>query len=186
MSTPFQNRLVGTIIVVAAAVIFLPHVLDGEKQTHNETFKNIPERPQFHTLELEPDFPQQKLEQHLPQQISQDDVVAVDATAPESSSSTNTVPEPEQAVETSNEAMEGPAYVIQLGSFQHKKNVDRLIKKLQKAGFTVFSQQITSRQRQMTKVFVGPDVSREKLEKALPEINRLTKLKGKITVFNVG
>lgn len=185
MSTPFQNRLVGTIIVVAAAVIFLPHVLDGEKDTHNETFKNIPERPEFHTLELEPEFPQQQLDKHLPDEKKSEEVVPLDDEQGQLTSAG--ADSTSQLNETQvTQASEGPAYVIQLGSFQHKKNVERLIAKLQKAGFTVFRKEITSRQKQMTKVFVGPDVSREKLERALPKINELTKLKGKITLYQVG
>lgn len=45
MSTPFQNRLVGTVIIAAAAVIFLPDLLDGKKQAYQADFENIPEAP---------------------------------------------------------------------------------------------------------------------------------------------
>ena len=47
MSTPFQNRLVGTIIVAAAVVIFLPDVLDGKKNTNQTDFEAIPKAPNF-------------------------------------------------------------------------------------------------------------------------------------------
>lgn len=45
MSTPFQNRLVGTVIIAAIAVIFLPDLLDGKKQAYQADFEDIPPAP---------------------------------------------------------------------------------------------------------------------------------------------
>ncbi|MEN8814987.1 MAG: SPOR domain-containing protein, partial [Glaciecola sp.] len=42
MNTALQNRLVGTILVVALAVIFLPDLLDGQKQVQQDIQINIP------------------------------------------------------------------------------------------------------------------------------------------------
>ncbi len=42
MSNALQNRLVGTDILVAVMVIFLPDYLDGKKQTNTETFVDFP------------------------------------------------------------------------------------------------------------------------------------------------
>ena len=44
MSSALQNRLVGTIIVVALVVIVLPEFLDGEKSTNQQNFLDIPAR----------------------------------------------------------------------------------------------------------------------------------------------
>ncbi|MDO2947726.1 SPOR domain-containing protein [Aeromonas simiae] len=54
MASQFQNRLVGTVILVALVVIFLPDLLDGNKQqeVEEESFAKIPLRP-----ELEPAKP---------------------------------------------------------------------------------------------------------------------------------
>ena len=45
MNTALQNRLVGTILVVALAVIFLPDLLDGQKQVQQDIQINIPKPP---------------------------------------------------------------------------------------------------------------------------------------------
>ena len=42
MSNALQNRLVGTVILVAVTVIFLPDYLDGKKQTSTEVFVDFP------------------------------------------------------------------------------------------------------------------------------------------------
>lgn len=46
VSSQFQNRLVGIIVLVALGVIFLPDILDGKKQHQEEQFAEIPLRPQ--------------------------------------------------------------------------------------------------------------------------------------------
>lgn len=61
MSTPFQNRLVGTIIVAAAIIIFLPDVLDGKKTSNQADFDKIPQAPVFTGEMIKKPFPEQKL-----------------------------------------------------------------------------------------------------------------------------
>ncbi len=45
MSSQFHNRLVGTIVLVALGVIFLPDMLDGKQPRKEEKFAEIPLRP---------------------------------------------------------------------------------------------------------------------------------------------
>lgn len=47
MTTTFKNRIVGSAILVIAAVVFLPDLLDGQKQVRKDDFKAVPERPEF-------------------------------------------------------------------------------------------------------------------------------------------
>lgn len=47
VNSSFINRLVGTSIVVIAAIVFIPNILDGEKVHYKEGFKAIPDRPEF-------------------------------------------------------------------------------------------------------------------------------------------
>ncbi|WP_116472875.1 cell division protein DedD [Zobellella maritima] len=59
MATQFQHRLVGTVILFALGVIFLPDLLDGKKQLVQDEAVTIPLRP-----ELDP--PQPVISQPLP------------------------------------------------------------------------------------------------------------------------
>ncbi len=47
MTAVFTNRLIGSAILVVAAVVFLPDLLDGQKQVNKDDFKAIPDRPEF-------------------------------------------------------------------------------------------------------------------------------------------
>ncbi len=53
VNSGFINRLVGTSIVVIAAIVFIPNILDGEKVHYKEGFKAIPDRPEFKTIDLQ-------------------------------------------------------------------------------------------------------------------------------------
>ncbi|MFB1036599.1 MAG: SPOR domain-containing protein [Sinobacterium sp.] len=45
MSSALQNRLVGTAIIVAIAVIFLPDLLDGKQESKRNLFVELPQKP---------------------------------------------------------------------------------------------------------------------------------------------
>ncbi|ALU42746.1 SPOR domain-containing protein [Pseudoalteromonas rubra] len=230
MNSGFINRLVGTCIVVIAAVVFIPNILDGEKVHYKEGFKPIPERPEFSTIELKTRIDERASLATEPMAETVEDIKADDAklstdlSVSESSEAasetahtdlqevdqTTTVsevtvqPEPTvPAVESSpaptvtpevkSEPLTRPeasnftqmAYVIQLGSFSHKSNVDALTKKLTQNGFKTFTRPVKTPNGTLTKVFVGPDLNKAKLEAKLPELKKLTKLNGRLTQFTV-
>ncbi|WP_281561719.1 SPOR domain-containing protein [Thalassomonas sp. RHCl1] len=218
MSTPFQNRLVGTVIVAAAIVIFLPDWLDGEKKTYQADFEAIPEAPAFKAEQEVKRFPQEKLTKPAQAPLSDetaldevadngqqagqstvagsDDVkvaalakdeafIVAGSTEAEStpSESTKTVKVKKQESKPPAKAKVDVAWVIQLGSFRHKKNVDELLSKLKKNGYTAFTKPIKTQKGTLTKVFIGPELHKASLEKKLPELKRLTKVQGKLARF---
>ena len=70
------------------------------------------------------------------------------------------------------------AWAIQLGSFRHQKNVQDLVNKLKRNGYTAFTRPIKTKSGTLTKVFVGPELSKKALEKKLPKLKELTKVQG--------
>ncbi|WDE13608.1 SPOR domain-containing protein [Thalassomonas haliotis] len=213
MSTPFQNRLVGTAIVAAAIVIFLPDWLDGEKKTYQADFEAIPEAPAFKGEQEVKRFPQEKLKMPVQAPLSNEtavddltdnalqtknstsggsDDVKVAALSKEegftqakSTQAETTKPSKvkKQEPRPPAKAKVDVAWVIQLGSFRHKKNVDELLSKLKKNGYTAFTKPIKTQKGTLTKVFIGPELHKASLEKKLPELKRLTKVQGKLARF---
>ncbi|TMN89516.1 DedD protein [Pseudoalteromonas phenolica] len=223
MNSGFLNRLVGTSIVVVAAIIFIPNILDGEKVHFKDGFKAIPERPEFTTIEIQQEIDAKAELAPAIKPVALHDEVALDAepvskekvdsleikdvvnTAANDSGS-----QPIQVVEEAKPEVEevkpqqqvveakvtplqrseasnltSMAYVIQLGSFSHKANVEALMKKLKNAGFTAFTRPIKTRNGELTKVFVGPQLDKADLEQKLPDLEKLTKLKGRLTQFDI-
>ncbi len=89
MSSPFQNRLVGTVIVAAAIIIFLPSLLDGEKKTYEADFEAIPQAPAFAKPTEEKYFPEDKITA-LPQEKISDEI-ALDALPEDENVKVNTL-----------------------------------------------------------------------------------------------
>ena len=213
MNTALQNRLVGTILVVALAVIFLPDLLDGQKQVQQDIQINNPNPPAplaTHSLR-EVNIENIKQQAALPvvvEDIIADDtdVVSVSDTGIGTNTDTQVTPEIDTAVATSPpensktnltaslenqtqrlqaDPQESAGWVIQLGSFRHQKNVRELFDILEKAGYRTFSRPVETPSGILTKVFVGPEIDQEKLKAALPHLNEITKLKGRLTPFTI-
>jgi len=196
LSTPFQNRLVGTVIVAAVAIIFLPDLLDGDKKTYQEEFERIPSAPKIDFKPEHTNFPTEKLAELSKEEVEDEKAVDDD----ESFNIKNTEEKQETVIEDKNlsdkesrhtdvkptpeKATPNIAWVIQLGSFRHKNNVDELVRKLKNAGYTVFTKPIKTRTDTLTKVFVGPELIKSSLEKKIPELKKLTNVEGKVARFS--
>ena len=89
----------------------------------------------------------------------------------------------EQTVTSTPSIREDAGWVVQLGSFRHQKNVNELLDKLDAAGYRAFSRRVDTSAGRLTKVFVGPELTKETLDNALPHLNEATGLKGKVTSF---
>jgi DedD protein len=210
LASAFQNRLVGTVIIVALVVIFLPDILDGEKQTHDGKFVSLPDAPEMPLLQRVSSFSKEEIKQNSQRQIEIINEPAIDDEANSSSdnleqSSTDTqndrvvesnTPQTDNEQNTAEKAViaEVPVietdeasvgWVVQLGSFRHQKNVRELLNSLEKAGYRAFSRKVQTSNGELTKVFVGPDLNKASLEKALPHLTEVTSLKGRVTAFKV-
>ena len=203
MTSALKNRLVGTIIVVALAVIFLPDFLDGKKQTNREPFVSVPANPPKKPI-VEPEpFPSERVARAAVPAVEIEDETAIDdepmvASRVEGSGASVTQAPKENLFEEQDNlasqtvvdnksavADDDAGWVIQLGSFRHEKNVKALLAKLERAGYRAFSRKIQTSSGPLNKVFVGPDLDKKKLESALPHLKELTSLKGKVTTFKV-
>ena len=200
MASQFKNRLVGVTILVALVVIFLPSIIDGEKTSYQQEFVTTPIKPALkehskdyqiaatlqekkiviqdalqtnNTADLEVDGSEWKVEEIS--EVEDKDVNQIAATETEKSEPVN---------QTAKTAFADPAWTIQLGAFQNKENINTLLKKLNKAGFQVHTIPKEVMEGQLTRVFVGPDVSKKALEEKLPRLKRLTNLNGKLVPFN--
>jgi len=63
VSSALQNRLVGTAIVVAIVVIFLPDLLDGKQESKRDLFVELPQKPPMKTVKSPAPFDTSKVEE---------------------------------------------------------------------------------------------------------------------------
>ncbi len=182
MSNQFHNRLVGTIVVVALGVIFLPDLLDGKHREKEEGFTEIPLRPSFSesgaknemlgtvNIPVEPDV--------------KPEISLAQPTESNNSSVKSNKEKIESPPVNKNTVVSDVAFTIQLGSFNNAVNVNALVDKLRKNGFSAYTVPKKPIDKKLTKVFVGPNISSEKLKEKQSEVESLTNLKGKIVSFN--
>lgn len=205
MSSTLQNRLVGTIIVVALVVILVPEFLDGEKRINKQEFENVPPVAELVQVQSTERFDSSEVEQELNQPVELVNDLPVDDDIPENAAQTASAPNTNSSeINETNEStiedleeqvpseddlsdivIKDSGWVVQLGSFKHEKNVKELLNTLNNAGYRAYSRPVMTSVGELTKVFVGPELDKNKLELALPHLTEITKLKGKITAFEV-
>lgn len=212
MASQFQNRLVGISILVASVVIFLPTIIDGKKTAYEDEFVSTPIHPEIKKHKQVRPESNDALSDDAevvissgPDPIRQAEVVdeqwqveeiARTVTIDKKVESAQTEPKVAEKVQLANrsvnkvistkhkKALPDTAWTIQLGAFQNAANINALLKTLHKAGFQAHTIPKQVVDGQLTRVFVGPDVSKSKLEKQLPRLKRLTKLEGKLYPFD--
>jgi DedD protein len=179
----FKHRLLGTAILVMAGIIFLPDLLDGEKQVVKDDFKVIPDRPEFDGVQQQQVLEQAAFDQARaelqPEPVSEqplDNDERNDDALPSQQYAQVTAP----VAETSSRALANPAlaqagWVVRVGSFSKEQNANALVAKLRQAGFVTFTRNITSSEGiQLTSVLVGPELRKDKLEQQLAKLQQLT------------
>lgn len=174
MASKFQNRLVGTIILVAVGIIVLPDILDGKKTHFQEDIASIPLKPEldsdlesFEVLDPVDDS------QSLPQAPVEVAVIPDEAVAED-----EPLPVVIKEVPERNEYQDS-AWIIQLVALKNADNAKILVKDLQKRGY----QAHTKLENGFTRVIIGPDVSKSKLERQVIELEKIAGLKGQLLKF---
>ncbi|MBV7470605.1 cell division protein DedD [Aeromonas sp. sif0611] len=260
MASKFQNRLVGTVILVALVVIFLPDLMDGNKlEQKEEAFAKIPLRP-----ELEPAKPALQVSaastlpaDHLASQqqasaatqwqveeigdtvtLAANQAAAAAQAQPATPAAAKPEPKPAPKPEvvakkpveqpkpkpvppkpvevkkpveskpqagqiksmddliaskmTTQAATPAPAaaapaqgsWILQLGAFKNADSVNALVGKLRAAGYSAQTSPRTPVQGQINRVFIGPDVSKAKLQGMQSRISQMTGLSGSVVAYN--
>ncbi|EOW9139327.1 SPOR domain-containing protein [Vibrio cholerae] len=193
MASKFQSRLVGTIVLVAIGVIVLPDVLDGKKTHFKEEIASVPIKPQpegevekFEVLDPVQDdiaLPEAPVSVTQTGQDNQASVVPVTPTVVKNSTPVKVaaeqpVPVTVTEVPEMNEYQDS-AWIIQLVALKNADNARNLVADLQKRGYQAHVKQ----ENDFTRVIIGPDVSKSKLETQLVELEKITGAKGQLLKF---
>ncbi|MEN8170146.1 MAG: SPOR domain-containing protein [Pseudomonadota bacterium] len=184
MNEQIKRRLVGAVVLVSLAVIFIPMLLDGGNNSSMPRFgSNIPQQPEFDFEPLDiPLQPVTPITADRPRVIDKVEKPAPAASKPAQSKPT----EPVKSVPTADikevskpAATEAPVtWVVQVGSFSQSGNALTLRDKLRKNGFTAFVEKYRDKGKSSYRVRVGPELKRENAEKQLQRIKSKLQLKG--------
>ena len=184
MQQDTKQRIVGTVVLLACCMIFLPIVFDGEGSYEPALTSRIPDPPQI-TILPEP-------KQTRPVIIADSDIPAVALSATDvdqmvsakqasdtgadtalniAQEDTDTVPKISESVpaRTGHEGtlpqlgVDGlpTGWSVRLGLFSNADNAAVLLERLQNAGYRAYIREIESDEGQLRGVFVGPWLNRE-------------------------
>ncbi len=180
MNQGAKQRIVGTVVLLALALIFLPIIFDGEGSYQPPVSSRIPDAPIISIL---------------PEPIPSRPVITgtVETVEPDAATTVSLIEEVVELVEepiaepiTASVADEPIAdveitestaifsreipqlgddglpqgWVVRLGSFSDSENASNLVTRLQDAGYKAYTRDIRSGQGILTGVFVGPWLDR--------------------------
>tara|TARA_Y100001956_G_scaffold30257_1_gene29854 strand:- start:9 stop:560 length:552 start_codon:yes stop_codon:yes gene_type:complete len=178
MASKFQSRLVGTIILVAIGVIVLPDVLDGKKTHYKEEIASIPIKPELggdlETFEVLDPVDDSASLPDSPVEV----VIEETSQAQIKRAESEPLPVVVKEIPERNEYQES-AWIIQLMALKNADNANNLVKDLQKRGYQAHAKPENS----FTRVIIGPDVSKSKLERQVIELEKITGSKGQLLKF---
>lgn len=176
MASKFQNRLVGSIILVSLGVIILPDVFDGKKQHYQEDVISIPLKPETHLDRFEIQTPLVSETQLPPSPVTLHEPTWNEVEV--STSSTDQVlvdVVQSQTLDTESNS----AWIIQLMALKNADNAQTLVADLQKRGY----QAHLIKEGQFTRVIIGPNVVKAQLERQLVELEKITGTRGQLLRF---
>jgi DedD protein len=197
-----KQRIIGALVLISLAVIFVPMIFDEPHSGRNSTSINIPEEPPFPEVITEPP-PQTAMPEY--QSAAGPDTAAADRASgsgefqlieevtppdpeptkqPVTSSAVTpppALPEPKlQTEEEFSRSLEG-AWVVQLGSFGDAENARRLRDNAREKGYSSHLQEFSRGDTRLTRVFSGPFVSKSEAEAAKAALDTAFSLNSLVT-----
>jgi DedD protein len=194
MNQLLKQRLVGAVVLVSLAVIFIPIILEGPDDEWSPRNQGMPEPPQiiYHAEgDVELPLPVEERPEESPppgrvtaepQPRSPVDAGAATAAQPASRSEPAAAapapaPQPARSSPPSVPAASGD-WVIQVGRFTQRLNAQGLRDRLKKAGYAAFLREDKTDSGQSWQVLVGPLKLRGDAEKIRDELASKRQLKG--------
>ena len=186
-----KQRMVGALVLVALAVIFLPMLLSREDELRRVAVDApaMPQSPSMPQIEMQPVIvpdPQILPDEPVPESIEQA-TAAVQAPVPSPTPASEATAE---AVAPSAEAAAPPAsrldanslpvsWSVQLASLSSRSGAENLRKTLRSQGYNAYIRSVDG----MNRVFVGPLVERVEANRLRDQLNRQHKLNGFVVRF---
>ncbi|MFJ4456773.1 SPOR domain-containing protein [Pseudomonas sp. NPDC089392] len=204
-----KQRMVGALVLVALAVIFLPMLFTREdemRQVHVEA-PQAPAMPSLPEVRVEPvAVPEPQV---IPDEPQQAPVVVDEATAPASTPSQPITPSPQTQAQVQPAKPQAPApkvepkpaatpavakpaapskidvnglpvsWSIQLASLSNRAGAEKLQQTLRSQGYNAYIRTAGG----MNRVYVGPLIERAEAERMRDAINRQNSLKGFVVRF---
>ncbi|TBU77120.1 SPOR domain-containing protein [Phytopseudomonas daroniae] len=198
-----KQRIVGALVLVALAVIFLPMLLSRPDELRHVVVDapSIPAKPVVPEIEMQPvivpdpqELPQEPIpgdsaaaadaqapvEQPIVELPADETPVATPAPQPTPSKPAEVTPPPQKAPAERLDANSLPvSWSVQLASLSSRPGAETLQKTLRAQGYNAYIRSVDG----MNRVFVGPLIERVEADRLRDQLNRQHKLNGFVVRF---
>lgn len=191
MNDQLKQRLVGAIVLISLAVIFIPMILPGGGMSDSMNTRDAPPEPDYR-------FPPPKAAPKAPP-MSEPVIVPMDD-AEVKSSTTEKKALSKKTTDTkktiSSKSIAGAsdkkpkvkpdqitAWIVQVGSFSNASNAKELQDKLRKMGYASFVEAVKTKKGMNYRVRVGPELTRTLADKLQKQLVEKAKLKGMVQSY---
>lgn len=190
MNQLLKQRLVGAVVLVSLAVIFIPIILEGPDDEWSPRTQGMPEPPQI-TYHTEGEAKLPLLVEESPQVLSpvpagltaepqpqaEVEIPATTPSPPPAAAAPAPAPAPVSKSPPPAPAATGD-WAIQIGRFSQRLNAQGLRDRLKKAGYAAFLEEDRTNSGPSWRVLVGPLKTRGDAEKIRDELASKRQLKG--------
>jgi len=218
-----KQRIVGTVVLLALALIFLPIIFDGQGSYQTPLSSRIPDPPVINLMpEPTPTRPAMAITSPAADTSSAEVITTADSdAAPAVVAETDPTPitETNSAADSATTATTSvattsagstaipavvtsePVYTrdvptldanglpqgwsVRLGSFSDAANASNLLQRLLADGYRAYTRQLLSGQTELTAVFVGPWIERERVAEYQKELQDKFQLSGMVVRYQI-
>ena len=201
MNQGAKQRIVGTVVLLALALIFLPIIFDGEGSYQVPVSSRIPETP---IISILPEPTQSRpviignveqigpevaatvsLIEEVTELVEEPSVVIATAESVRDVEITESAPVFSREVMQLSDAGLPQGWVVRLGSFSDSENASNLVTRLQDAGYKAYSRVMRSSQEALTGVFVGPWLDRGQVNEYQQKLQEEFSLAGLVVRYEL-
>ena len=198
MNDGLRQRIVGALVLLALGIIFLPVIFDRERIVPVDRESQIPPEPADQILSLpEPPIAPRERSEKIAHPIDgrfdieepPEDSASVAAKSgsspnPVGSEAALSVASAESETDSNQNKLEiAPSWVLQVASFESNARALSVLKELEAMRYRGFVREVDTSSGKRTRLFVGPNVSKPKLQQAKTEIDKKFKVESIILRF---
>ena len=204
MEQTLKQRLIGAVVLVSLAVIFIPIILEGPDDEWTPRSHSLPDKPQLDyrsdmdlvlpaptqvdeqagaaEVAVEIEDTQVTSEQPVTETVKPVAVPPTPATKPvKSEPSTKPLAKPAPVAAPVSKSLKG--WFVQVGSFGHEMNAKGLQDRLVASGFKTQLQEVAIGNKYAYRVLVGPSATRADAEKLAASLKSGQQLKGMVVEY---
>ena len=185
MNLKLKERLIGVMVLLSLAIIFLPSLFYRDERVELDTTSLIPPKPTINPIVIRPPQKTDMKPAPKPDVAFQPPEIRSEELAPSSNEVKTKQPVKQPTFKPSLNTQGLPnAWVIQLGSFKSQTRADELTKKLLADDHKAYSRAIKTGNGEFFRVLVGPYIDKARAFEIQKKLDQTYKVKSRLLTFS--